>query len=544
MINQPTTTTTTYIPTTTIRPYIPGNTFCFSRCKPDSPDTCLYYTFESADIVNGYNSWTSDTLSIYYVPSLNRWVLTGYTGTLTASIISTDPPRANPPVNWQVLGTGSLNEASVSLDVCTAQTSTFMMTVTNSTCSSSNDGSVVVVANGGAGPYVYSRNGGLTYQSSPVFSNLAIGQYTIVVKDTTTDLTSSQVATIFNDNSNRSFAISFGQVIPSTIYTPPDSVFDIPQILSRTIDIIPFTLVSNPVLQIGETITFNFVFTANKIFKSPGSVLFTNNIILNKNGTPLVPISATTTNTVAGVGVCSANTITTTNTVVTYTGISITYGDTISGSFYSKTSVSAVTSISGCKSIATKSMTLQTQNLTITPQNCRTINNTTPALIQLTNNLQYLNPPLELTFLNRWVTAEESLISGFTYGGNVNSPTSPGTSPRLAYNFINGCLTQDTTCFPIANTISGGPVLINGQNQLTVQQGTRGAPINLWLKLGGAVSGGACVTIFGRLKVSVNSGAYTTLTTLNGGSGCSSVYSYIIPLNANTVEFSWEQNRI
>jgi hypothetical protein len=106
-------------------------------------------------------------------------------------------------------------------------------------------------------------------------------------------------------------------------------------------------------------------------------------------------------------------------------------------------------------------------------------------------------------------------------------------------------LTQNTSCFPTANTVNGGPLTGVTPNQLTIQGGTRGGIINLLLQLGGILSGGACAKIFGTLKVSINSGSYTTLATLNGGLGtCSTTYTYVIPLNANSVEFLWEQTRI
>jgi hypothetical protein len=212
---------------------------------------------------------------------------------------------------------------------------------------------------------------------------------------------------------------------------------------------------------------------------------------------------------------------------------------------YSNTSLSATSSVLGCASFANNLVSYSAQNLAITPQKCRSISTLQTRNNQFTNNLNYIQPPLNLSFINKWLTNTESAISGFTYDGNVNSATSPGTTPKISYNFATGCLTQNVTCFPLANTVNGGPLTGITSNQLTIQDGTRGGIINLWLQLGGILSGGACAKIFGTLKVSVNSGAYTTLTTLNGGLGtCSTTYTYVIPLNANSVQFLWEQTRI
>jgi gliding motility-associated-like protein len=67
-----------------------------------------------------------------------------------------------------------------------------------STCAPGNDGSIIVNASGGNGPYQYSRDGGTTYQVSNTFNGLVAGSYPIVVKDgnaCTTAVTSVTIAT-------------------------------------------------------------------------------------------------------------------------------------------------------------------------------------------------------------------------------------------------------------------------------------------------------------------------------------------------------------
>ncbi|GGF00746.1 T9SS type A sorting domain-containing protein [Flavobacterium limi] len=55
--------------------------------------------------------------------------------------------------------------------------------VTNMSCNGSKDGSISINATGGRSPYTYSLDGGLTFVSSNVFTNLAAGTYNIAVKD-------------------------------------------------------------------------------------------------------------------------------------------------------------------------------------------------------------------------------------------------------------------------------------------------------------------------------------------------------------------------
>lgn len=56
-------------------------------------------------------------------------------------------------------------------------------TQTNVTCFGGTDGSISVVASGGATPYQYSINAGVTYQSSGTFTNLTAGTYIVWVMD-------------------------------------------------------------------------------------------------------------------------------------------------------------------------------------------------------------------------------------------------------------------------------------------------------------------------------------------------------------------------
>jgi hypothetical protein len=58
--------------------------------------------------------------------------------------------------------------------------------VNNVTCNGGSNGSVTVVASGGAGTFAYSINGGLSWQSNNVFSGLTAGSYTVTIRDAAT----------------------------------------------------------------------------------------------------------------------------------------------------------------------------------------------------------------------------------------------------------------------------------------------------------------------------------------------------------------------
>jgi len=77
-----------------------------------------------------------------------------------------------------------------------------------------NGGSITITASGGTTPYQYSINGGNTFQSSNVFSNLSAGVYNVFVKDNAGCTSSQQVTLTFTSNltlsENQSTNICFG----------------------------------------------------------------------------------------------------------------------------------------------------------------------------------------------------------------------------------------------------------------------------------------------------------------------------------------------
>ncbi|MBL0048064.1 MAG: gliding motility-associated C-terminal domain-containing protein [Bacteroidetes bacterium] len=76
------------------------------------------------------------------------------------------------------------NACPVDSIVFIAEPSPIVFTVTNgSTTCSANNGTLQINASGGSGTLQYSINNGLTYQSTNSFSNLASGNYYVVVKD-------------------------------------------------------------------------------------------------------------------------------------------------------------------------------------------------------------------------------------------------------------------------------------------------------------------------------------------------------------------------
>jgi hypothetical protein len=78
------------------------------------------------------------------------------------------------------------------------QPSSITATVTkmDENCNGGSTGSITVVVTGGTSPYQFSKDNGVTYQTSNVFNSVATGSYQLVVKDTNNCTSTAQTVTI------------------------------------------------------------------------------------------------------------------------------------------------------------------------------------------------------------------------------------------------------------------------------------------------------------------------------------------------------------
>lgn len=143
-------------------------------------------TFNSNYFVNGRQSWSAATAGGTWniIWSGTRWDLVQNTY-LSTQIYSTSTSIV-PTSGWIVGGYPIFSTAVVVTGTCTASTPTVSVNITDDTCyatSSTHYGAILVIGNGGTQPYLYSVNGGLTYQASPYFSGLSNGTYQVRLKD-------------------------------------------------------------------------------------------------------------------------------------------------------------------------------------------------------------------------------------------------------------------------------------------------------------------------------------------------------------------------
>jgi gliding motility-associated-like protein len=75
--------------------------------------------------------------------------------------------------------------------------------VVDATCAGLNNGSVSLVAEGGAGPYEYSNDGGTTFENTGGFASLAAGDYHMMVRDNNDCRSEEMPVTIINTDTIR-----------------------------------------------------------------------------------------------------------------------------------------------------------------------------------------------------------------------------------------------------------------------------------------------------------------------------------------------------
>jgi hypothetical protein len=72
---------------------------------------------------------------------------------------------------------------TVTLGECTVPELVISYQKSDASCPGVNDGSITLLGTGGVYPYYFSKDGGVTYQSGNIFSNLAAGTYNMTIKD-------------------------------------------------------------------------------------------------------------------------------------------------------------------------------------------------------------------------------------------------------------------------------------------------------------------------------------------------------------------------
>ena len=308
--------TPTPIPSPTPTPSSVYYDFCINITQNN---TITRTHFTNNGVVNNKPSWISDDY-LYVVnwnTSIAKWVYKLITYSGTPFVVNSNP--SIPPINnWQYLGAN----ASVvgNTGYCTTGTP-LSMTVQPNSPIYGGDGSVVITPNGGVTPYQYSITNGLTYQNSPIFTNLNGGTLNLVILDAS-GTTFTQTVTLIAPP-------------PPTVYTVNLNTSS--QIIVNTNAVLTKLYNTNisvsPQLPSGTTITLNLqhvnLFNASP---TPDIASATTVSTLYKNSIPYTATtnSATTATTLSDLAGCQANFLYVKTYIENWSSVTITRTDSLS----------------------------------------------------------------------------------------------------------------------------------------------------------------------------------------------------------------------
>jgi hypothetical protein len=444
--------------------------------------------FECDGTLNGQIRWVSEnTGKSYYIifdPINNRWtVYIDSTGTtplnFQGSIISSQVVQPIPTSSWSFLGGFQSGNISVTIGDCPdgipLQVS---FQSENSSCQgiTNCNGIISMFAQNGVPPYEYSINGGITYSTNNIFTNLCPNTYSVITRDSLNESQISSV-TIGYDSTPVTYQLS----LSNTNVVTPITVPNVSQTLTQAME-----LVVTPPLPVGVSVTFDLISTALITVNGPGSG--NSSVIFNvtKNGSPVITTVGPTTLVSQGTRpFCSPNTQT--KTSIEYsTPITITNGDVINvtsttvdtitnGQVASQsncttniiTEISAVISeatIVGntCSFVIGSSRQVQTNDFTYIPTNTPTpVGEITPAQISSTSDSGENNACLIPLFNNVGVSV--ATPGNISTGDIVYDPSFPNTfigdnnfwhimlidSPSITYSVridVNGVINNVSIC--------------------------------------------------------------------------------------------------
>lgn len=259
--------------------------------------------------MNGQITWISTnsgkTVYIIWNPINNTWVVyqdsSGTTPFLVmGSIIASTSTSEIPTSAWNYYGGSADGNITVTTGQCPEYSPLVLnLYATNNSCRGMEncDGTITSSTTGGAIPYTYSLDGGITLQPSPSFDNLCPNDYTVTVFDA---LGNSQSTTITIGYATNPITYSLSIVDYGTPVT--SGVNNESTNLTKQ-----YKIVSNPPIPVGLSISFNLSISNTKLYQGPGDGTINNSLIITKNGVTQSPTFVSNTPVVGDRPFCSPN---------------------------------------------------------------------------------------------------------------------------------------------------------------------------------------------------------------------------------------------
>ena len=237
---------------------------------------------------NGKTTWTNNgDYNITWSSSRNRWEILGSDNSTPFSpvgggLFASTTTALYPDAGWGLVGGTQTYSATVTQGRCPSNIPLQVaLTSENSSCNTNTNcnGSITVNASYGVSPYSYSINGGVTFQTASVFTNLCPGTYTIITTDAT-NATNSQTITVGFDSQPITYQLSLSANTSATETVTTDNYAANTTYLEAVV---------TPPLPIGLTVVFNLTVSSVKTYNGPGTGTITDTIRITEGGIRKLP---------------------------------------------------------------------------------------------------------------------------------------------------------------------------------------------------------------------------------------------------------------
>ena len=299
-------------PSPTVTPTVTPSGVCPQLCLIAIGTSTAYgpLQFICNGIRNGRTTWTTadGQYNIVWNSTVGRWEVTGSNPTIPfnpvgGGIFISTSSASIPLSGWVIVGGVNMYSVTMTQGVCPAVIPIqARLSANNNSCNSTAncDGDITVTAQYGYPPYLYSINGGSTYQSTNVFENLCSGSYTITVKDSAGNTDTETITVGFNQQPV-TYQLSLSA---NTLATQNISLSNYNSNTTY------YQIVSTPPLPPGVTIPFNLTISSIKTYNGPGTGLITDTLSITENGVTKTPTTTQTIVQTGGRPNCSPETFT------------------------------------------------------------------------------------------------------------------------------------------------------------------------------------------------------------------------------------------
>jgi hypothetical protein len=312
--------TATITPSPTATPTVTPSGVCPKLCFIALSTQTNYgpLQFNCNGMRNGRTTWiTSDgQYNVVWNPTRTRWEIMGSNPTIPfnpsgGGIFASTSTSLIPDSAWSIVGGVISYQTTMTQGNCPSVLPLQVnLNIDNNSCNTVGncDGTITVNAQYGYPPYLFSINGGVSYQTTNTFENLCSGSYNIIVRDSANTIQTASGNVGF-DEQPVTYQLSLSA---NTLATENISLDNYN---SRTTYL---QVISTPTLPPGVTVSFNLTISSIKTYNGPGSGTISDTFSITENGVAKSPTTTQTTSQVGNRPNCNPETFTAVTEADTY----------------------------------------------------------------------------------------------------------------------------------------------------------------------------------------------------------------------------------